>query len=586
MEEKSSLAPWEELTQVHEQVSKPSEENHPAEHIAQAHEGIKEIKEEPVLGAVVGGKLGATFAGGRFALEHAVDLAKKRWGTTTPSTQAIPKTPSVNISNPVVQGAGAKGWLGSLTGTNIPGGQMSKESLDTANRLASIVQPGGEFAGGELRNGIALPPDIRAKKVVPNVPPSTMQRYLHSIGNYTNKASPYVKNVVGGAGRLLGPVAAGAGAGYQGLEAAQRFQTGDPTGGVINLVGSAGSLASLYPPTMVLGTGTAMGAEALNAYRDKLRSGEIKHEAPNYENINPMGDTYAQGGLAHLADGGQPPETYKAFGKPLAISEDDEEFIAPEMQNYYKNEFAKTASYNKDLNINNPEYTKGVDKIKLFFRSSGNPTLGYYKPFADSENIYVASDLVQGLPHVIGHEAQHLQDNLAYDQDYADRKNQTFTQRLDRLASERNVNRKALEDEIENNFQKYKQEWQEKNSNNIMANQDRDLGYYASSNKNFSSEGKFPERFADFAGIDARLPRGESFLNTPLGKAVFNKPELQEYYNTRVRPFEVKAIPGNSPTSPTADFIRKLQSEAKLHFKNSNESYADALLNTIKGTLK
>lgn len=326
MEEKSSLAPWEELTQAHEQVSKPTDEVHPAEHLAQAHEGIKEIKEEPVLGAVVGGKLGATFAGGRFALEHAVDLAKKRWGTTGAPAQSILKQPSVNISNPVVQGAGAKGWLGSLTGTNIPGGQMSKESLDTANRLASIVQPGGEFAGGELRNGIALPVDIRAKATKPTIPPSAMREYLNSVGKYANKVSPYVKNVVGGAGRLLGPVAAGAGAGYQGLEAAQRFQTGDPIGGVINLVGSAGSLASLYPPTMVLGTGTAMGAEALNAYRDKLRSGEIKHEAPSYENINPMGDTYAGGGLVHMAEGRQPSvsleeldmtpaETSAAFGK-------------------------------------------------------------------------------------------------------------------------------------------------------------------------------------------------------------------------------------------------------------------------------
>ena len=49
MEEKNTLAPWEELNQTHEQVSRPSETTHPAEQISQAHEGLKEIKEDERL---------------------------------------------------------------------------------------------------------------------------------------------------------------------------------------------------------------------------------------------------------------------------------------------------------------------------------------------------------------------------------------------------------------------------------------------------------------------------------------------------------------------------------------------------------
>jgi hypothetical protein len=40
---------------------------------------------------------------------------------------------------------------------------MSEESLDKANRLASIVQPGGELAGGEIHSGFAIGPELGAK---------------------------------------------------------------------------------------------------------------------------------------------------------------------------------------------------------------------------------------------------------------------------------------------------------------------------------------------------------------------------------------------------------------------------------------
>ena len=106
-----------------------------------------------------------------------------------------------------------------------------------------------------------------------------------------------------GAGRAL----QGAGAGFQASDAYNRYQAGDYPGAAISTVGALGNLATLVPSpySRVGGTGVAIGAEALNAYLDNMRKGNIEHGAPSEEQSsisNPM----AQGGLVHLAKGGDP----------------------------------------------------------------------------------------------------------------------------------------------------------------------------------------------------------------------------------------------------------------------------------------
>lgn len=106
-----------------------------------------------------------------------------------------------------------------------------------------------------------------------------------------------------GAGRTL----QGAAAGFQAADAYNRAQAGDYPGAVISGVGALGDVATLIPTpyTRIGGTAVGVGAQALNAYLDNLRKGNIEHGAPTGDQPG-VGNPMAQGGLAHLAEGGQP----------------------------------------------------------------------------------------------------------------------------------------------------------------------------------------------------------------------------------------------------------------------------------------
>jgi hypothetical protein len=125
-------------------------------------------------------------------------------------------------------------------------------------------------------------------------------RVAEKVGKF---AAPYLSAT----GKVLNPALALGGAGYAGADVYNRIQSGDFPGAAISSVGGLGSLATLAPHPLVKGAGAGVsaGAEAINAYRDKVRRGEIVHGAPEYTNYDPTGATYAQGGLAHLAEGGQ-----------------------------------------------------------------------------------------------------------------------------------------------------------------------------------------------------------------------------------------------------------------------------------------
>lgn len=71
----------------------------------------------------------------------------------------------------------------------------------------------------------------------------------------------------------LGRGLAGAGVGFQGADAYNRFQKGDYPGAAISGIGALGSAASFvpHPATRVGGATIGIGAEALNAYLDRLK---------------------------------------------------------------------------------------------------------------------------------------------------------------------------------------------------------------------------------------------------------------------------------------------------------------------------
>jgi hypothetical protein len=102
---------------------------------------------------------------------------------------------------------------------------------------------------------------------------------------------------------LLLKSAAGAGAGIQGADAYNRFDEGDFLGGLIGGIGAAGSAASLipHPVTRIGGTAVGMGAGALNAYIDYLKSKSQPQQPAAQPQPQPLG--MATGGLVGYAKG-------------------------------------------------------------------------------------------------------------------------------------------------------------------------------------------------------------------------------------------------------------------------------------------
>lgn len=79
----------------------------------------------------------------------------------------------------------------------------------------------------------------------------------------------------------LGRGLAGAGTGFQGAEAYNRFQQGDYPGAAISGLGALGSAASFipHPATRLGGAAVGIGAEALNMYLDSLKQ-KVEQPAP------------------------------------------------------------------------------------------------------------------------------------------------------------------------------------------------------------------------------------------------------------------------------------------------------------------
>jgi hypothetical protein len=163
----------------------------------------------------------------------------------------------------------------------------------------------------EVRQGssIALPPDLKASAAAAKTAPAT----TGLLGKAQQMAEPIVSGVksLGAplkfAGKFLAPIAGAFEAGMQGGEAINRGETGDKTGAVISGLGSLGSAAMMSgnPLLAVPGAAVSLTAPQVNKYRDLMKQGRIRHEAPNYQNFDEMGNAYAHGGLVNLANGGE-----------------------------------------------------------------------------------------------------------------------------------------------------------------------------------------------------------------------------------------------------------------------------------------
>jgi hypothetical protein len=100
----------------------------------------------------------------------------------------------------------------------------------------------------------------------------------------------------------LGRGLAGAGVGFQGSDAYNRFQQGDYPGAAISGLGALGSAASFIPNpvTRVGGAAIGVGAEALNMYLDSLKKKVEQQPVPAQAPVQ-----MAAGGLAGYGIGGK-----------------------------------------------------------------------------------------------------------------------------------------------------------------------------------------------------------------------------------------------------------------------------------------
>ena len=270
------------------------------------------------LAAVAGAGAGATVGTAKL-IPKSISKAGEIFGEALAKKLPVSQPIIPPSSGPTtVQGTGAQKWIPAMTGVDVPGGQMSKAGFDTGNKLASIVQQGGPFAGGEVRGGVAIPPDIKGTRTPPK--PAAPSAISSSINKMGQAVGPYVS----AAGKFLNPIAGGAGVGYGSAEAYNRAKAQDIPGAIIAGTGALGSAVSMVPglvPSLV-GNTVALGAEQLNKYRDEGFP-YTKKQRPPPSNINddpnrasfgffPQMDVkeenedkdkFAAGGLAQFAEG-------------------------------------------------------------------------------------------------------------------------------------------------------------------------------------------------------------------------------------------------------------------------------------------
>jgi hypothetical protein len=126
----------------------------------------------------------------------------------------------------------------------------------------------------------------------------------------------------------LGRGLAGAGVGFQGADAYNRFQQGDYPGAAISGLGALGSAASFIPTpvTRLGGAAIGVGAEALNMYLDSLKKKIEQQPAPT--------PAAPAGNLPQMAKGGDVVKAVKSAAKkfnydPYKMSQQYPDVIPP-----------------------------------------------------------------------------------------------------------------------------------------------------------------------------------------------------------------------------------------------------------------
>jgi hypothetical protein len=167
-------------------------------------------------------------------------------------------------------------WTKSMTGIAPESSTMSKESLNTADRMKSAIQPGGPMAGGSIyKDNIILPPNLKAEKEAANALRNAQiaqQLKESSIMGKLGKYGSMLGNVGGKALTKANPYLQAFSIPYEATEAYNKFNRGDNVSGALSTLGAASGAASLYPPLTIPMGALSLGAQGADmAYQEYMR---------------------------------------------------------------------------------------------------------------------------------------------------------------------------------------------------------------------------------------------------------------------------------------------------------------------------
>ena len=267
--------------------------------IQNAEREVQKSKEiPPAVTGTVGGYLGGVETAGIGAYKllkgakgmYDADQMRKQAQMADMVSKAVKQ--AAPPSTPAAPGGSA--WNQQLTGLSVPGSQMSKPWLDVNRSIQNVVSPLSdlpEFRGGSVSPaGVIMPPQIGAQPTQQPAPSSAFS----SAVDRAKQMGGALPRIGGTAMRAAGPIAGGFGAGFEGAEAMNRFERGDPLGGAISTVGAGAGLASMYPPLAPIGLPISYGAMGLNYLIDKYRGG------PKYKSVMEKAEGGLVGGLASI----------------------------------------------------------------------------------------------------------------------------------------------------------------------------------------------------------------------------------------------------------------------------------------------
>lgn len=221
-------------------------------------------------------------------------------------------------------------------------------------------------------------------------------------------------------------------------------------------------------------------------------------------------------------------------------------------------------------NLATPAFTRGVTNIDFI---SGQQGLGYVSPSTPS-NVNVYPYAAQA-PQILAHEAAHTQAMLANKR--IPLASEATIPQYNEATYKRDEGFK-LKEQLIDNYKKYIENYvQTKGTKEAEAELG---GYFHDKNAQYS------ERIADLQSLEAKLPKGKTLLDTPLGQQILNTPELKNYWRQTVTPLESKAIPNLSSYEKPfwISALEKLQGAKDVFTQNTraNKSYAGSAVEAIK----